>query len=1145
MVNESDIQTADEPDPFVDLVFSQPTLEQVRDVLRQQPERITLEFMQYLGRLSHNFLEDGRLEEGGSVARIGLEAAVQARDPAMLASFLFMGHRTLMSAGKLDEAVELARASLATLEFLATSGEEIVFVALAFFSQEVADVETNQGHFAGAREVLARASRVCHNQGSSMGELWLDLALLKVCLLEPDYKAARDYAARMVQLYLRLHVGLESEFEPPDRGYCYGILLKLFGALHYERETYEDAAAVAELAIRLDPKRSIAYYGLGNSQWHLAQKEEDPDRKIALFEASAHTWKTQIEHHPRVAHNYMNYGAVMLYLGKYSVAIEAFTKAIRLKPSDARLYFDRGHAYDSLGQYEEAIADYSQVIHLLETRRHAQKPARKPRRASKASVMSSEITRTRAQYNRDISERDLEDYARVNRATSYRALKRYDEALADAEFMIEHGDEAARIGGYLIKGTIYRLLQRFPEAIEVITCAIELAPSSPPVDSTLHKERAESYLAQGQLDLALLDIASVANEYQDPYWAIQQLTTILEKHPDNALARKWRGYAYFEAWRPSKAVEDLNAAAELLPEDPDIYLWKGLAGISVSPDEREEKWRNSITGERIMTAVRDLGTAAHLAPQNAEVRDSFTWVVDRVCMHMDMLAVCMHTGDEPGGIFSLIPACRAPLQGFINSLNQGINGQWEMAVDGLKAAQVGLAQAGLPVLAHKIHGHLADLYVRFYDLQSALDHIAEAEKIGIVIDKPMSESLMPTYEDARKRGWKQAGIEGTILEYDYLPVYLVGREEYFSYLNSVKADVLARTGDYEQAVALLATIEDQLEKEALLSDLSFMKFLGAAKILRNAGEYSRALSVLEKLELHVEDNKEKAGLLNTRGSIYNFMGKDDEARATFQRAYDLLEESDVSILPIVTMNLAQNLLNRKEYEQSLHLLNGIDIDKVARSENDRFLHKAMKSQVLFYLQRFAEAEQEALAAIEVADKMRVNLRGSEARISRHAGAVRYYDLAIISARRNGDNRMALLLIEKAKARTFLDQLATGYLHSPDSTKELQEIERDLIAKRELLEKLLQLAVPNGPWFDAFEVIAKLEGLEPSIEILAPAQGGTPRTIDMSKVTKAISTIDDAVRRLRGRMAEEVTRHNTLVSGETASLDDVKSILDVD
>ena len=49
-------------------------------------------------------------------------------------------------------------------------------------------------------------------------------------------------------------------------------------------------------------------------------------------------------------------------LGQYENAVSDYTKAIKFDPEYGRTYYNRGNSYEKLGQYQNAIADYTKAI---------------------------------------------------------------------------------------------------------------------------------------------------------------------------------------------------------------------------------------------------------------------------------------------------------------------------------------------------------------------------------------------------------------------------------------------------------------------------------------------------------------------------------------------------------------------------------------------------------------------------------------------------------------------------------------------------------------------------------------------------------------------------------------------------------------
>ena len=56
---------------------------------------------------------------------------------------------------------------------------------------------------------------------------------------------------------------------------------------------------------------------------------------------------------------HFNRGLASYYLEKYEQSVEAFSRAIELRPDEAETYTNRARAYLKLGQRELALQDYA------------------------------------------------------------------------------------------------------------------------------------------------------------------------------------------------------------------------------------------------------------------------------------------------------------------------------------------------------------------------------------------------------------------------------------------------------------------------------------------------------------------------------------------------------------------------------------------------------------------------------------------------------------------------------------------------------------------------------------------------------------------------------------------------------------------
>jgi tetratricopeptide (TPR) repeat protein len=161
------------------------------------------------------------------------------------------------------------------------------------------------------------------------------------------------------------------------------------------------------------------------------------DEALEDFEAA-------IELEPEYAEAYANRGRIRLDREDYELAIEDLDRAIEIAESLTEAYGNRGLAYQYLGDDEQALADFTQAIEI-----------------------------------------DNNPQAYYNRAALQYTLGRFDEAYADYNLVLQHGDPGSFI--YYIAQTQSDFLENRPtsegeEAADEEGAGEEGEPSGDEVD---------------------------------------------------------------------------------------------------------------------------------------------------------------------------------------------------------------------------------------------------------------------------------------------------------------------------------------------------------------------------------------------------------------------------------------------------------------------------------------------------------------------------------------------------------------------------------------------------------------------------------------------------------------------------------------
>jgi len=185
-------------------------------------------------------------------------------------------------------------------------------------------------------------------------------------------------------------------------------------------------------------------------------RSADPDTRIAGCTALIQAGQDATENLSVI---YNNRGTAYDDKGDYDRAIQDFNEAIHLSPNAERAYYGRGYAYKKKGDYDRAIQDFNEAIHL-------------------------NPNFERAYYDRGNAYIDKDDY---------------DRAIQDFNEAIQRNSNGAN--DYNNRGVAYLRKDDYGRAIQDFNEAIQLNSN----DTTAYLNRGGAYFAQSNLTAAIAD----------------------------------------------------------------------------------------------------------------------------------------------------------------------------------------------------------------------------------------------------------------------------------------------------------------------------------------------------------------------------------------------------------------------------------------------------------------------------------------------------------------------------------------------------------------------------------------------------------------------------------------------------------------
>ena len=309
---------------------------------------------------------------------------------------------------------------------------------------------------------------------------------------------------------------------------------------------------------------------------------------------------------PVTATEHFKLGLMLNDLGRYKEAIEAFSKAIKLRISYAAAFSSRGDTFNNIGLYEEAIHDYEKAILL-----------KSPSFEIFCKLGTAQYNLGRYQeaiksFDRAIELNPYYTLAMINRGNSYDNLGYHKEALQDYDRVIELLPDS--ISGHYNRAYVKDKLGLSEEAIKAYSEVIQLRPKMFMAYNNrgvakgnlgCHAEAREDYDKTIQLKPdygQAYNNRGVAEDNLGRYSeAIQDYDKAIQLRPDYVHAHNNRGISKEHLGRYSDAIKDYDKAIQLEPDYAPAYINRAIAKFNLNRHEE---------------AIQDLTRAMELEPMS-------------------------------------------------------------------------------------------------------------------------------------------------------------------------------------------------------------------------------------------------------------------------------------------------------------------------------------------------------------------------------------------------------------------------------------------------------------------------------------------------------------------------------------------------
>ncbi|MFE5565722.1 CHAT domain-containing protein [Amycolatopsis japonica] len=937
------------------------------------------------------------------------------------------------------------------------------------------------------------------NSISDMARMWRDLYVagrrlgspaiaLYACLRVADLLVVTgnpDLSAQQLSTAVDLFpdVGTDPRSQWFDPEVMDQLVVTTLATLYYEHEKYAAVAQVARKIAKQNPEIPVVWFYLGNS---LARMKQFPEAAQALNRLT--------ELAPEQPGPHIALSSVLAALGQVDEAISAARRAIGLKPSDLSYRLRLAEICESAGRFDAALTSYGELITLIEQAEPDDPTTPQPR--------------TAAEYSRNMPKRDMDLAARTRRVWILLKAEQWPQAEREAHDLVLLKGHAALIGNQVL-GIAAQRQGKHHEALMAIDRHLALCTQAGTDTVQGRLLRAESLAAIDRLDDAVSELDGLCGvgDGFDPKAAIVSLDDLLSRHPGHYGIRKARGQGLLNDFRPRAAIETLSELRDERPDDWQVRAWLGMAMVTSADSDPE--WNKGFGTDRILSALSELCTAVLLAPDELYPRVRARWLLERACA----LPGVRSRLTEVAGLDDAVPEAVQSRRDLNRCWELEKQRAWVQAVSVLTAAKRGAEHAGLKVLVGWCDLRLADNLLRLFEIQGAFDHLAEAERaIGEI---GMLPGMIRPLVDRKTAQMQDDGQRMVFEDIDHRQLSQATIGVFLTLGGRLRAEALHRIGDIEGALDAMPAPQSN----DVFDDVHLRMML-----LRDAGRLREALQLLPTLR-NLTKPGDEANAANMAATLYAKLGDVTNAVKMFEAtlASPGLHEAMVTT---TVGNLLLCYAHQGRHDDVIALSERFPVP-AHESIRVRYRRMTTVARALSHKGDHRAAHDTYTTALELADEVRGTIHHEQARMAWHNQYLEDYAHAVRAALAAGATAAALDLVERAKARAFIDRL--GARPAQRSAQALH-LRTNVERARRRLALLVELSAAEAPGAET-DLIDEIQRLR-----------ADRNQVNLSNLDGELKAEREALDRLSAALHAEELRGQDSVAGATVSAGDIPTML---